>query len=309
MKPLLTLAFKCVLATSSGLSVMAVAGDHHHSPLEFSSEAVTENIIMLQGKGGNIGLLTGEQGLLMVDDDYGEMSQALSSALEAYGGEKQLTYIINTHWHGDHTQGNKVFGQFAPIVAHDNVRQRLLTRNEVKLFGLVSEPYEAPALPSITYQQQLTLYINSEQVQLLYLGHGHTDGDSIVWFKSANVIHMGDFFFNGFFPFVDLAHGGNVLTLAKNIEKLLPDMPDDIRIIPGHGPLASKADLQAYVDMLKGTSAEVQALKAKGLSLSAIQQQGLSDQWAPWTDGFISVPVWIEIVYSSLSDRKPHQHK
>ena len=150
------------------------------------------------------------------------------------------------------------------------------------------------------YEKAMSLHINGEEVELVHFAGGHTDGDSVVFFKSANVIHTGDHFFNGFFPFVDVDSGGNVLVMAKNIKVLLGMIDDDTKIIPGHGPLANKADLMAFVKMLEGTAAEVKAMRDKGLSVDEIQQQGLSDNWQSWTDGFLTTDVWVGIVYSSL---------
>jgi glyoxylase-like metal-dependent hydrolase (beta-lactamase superfamily II) len=273
---------------------------HHPDSPTFSITPVSRNISMLQGRGGNLALLTGQQGLLLVDNDYQDMSAALESALAGYGGTDKLTYIINTHWHGDHTGGNLALGQYANIVAHDNVRKRLLSAQEVKLFKMKSDPYPEIAVPSITYEKAMSLHINGEEVELVHFAGGHTDGDSVVFFKSANVIHTGDHFFNGFFPFVDVDSGGNVLVMAKNIKVLLGMIDDDTKIIPGHGPLANKADLMAFVKMLEGTAAEVKAMRDKGLSVDEIQQQGLSDNWQSWTDGFLTTDVWVGIVYSSL---------
>ena len=290
-----------LIAAAFTLSVTAQADEHHASPKSFKAKPVTDQITMLQGRGGNVAVLAGDQGLLMIDDDYKDMSPALQKALEAFGGEDKLTYIVNTHWHGDHTQGNHHFGHHAQIIAHDNVRERLLTSQEVKLFNMVTEPYPEHALPSITYKERMQLHMNGEQVSLLHLPGGHTDGDTIVHFKKANVVHMGDNFFNGFFPFVDVQNGGNVLKMAENIGQVIAMIDDDTKVIPGHGPLSNKAELMAFQAMLQGTTAEVQALKAKGMNLGAIQAAGLSDQWQEWTDGFLSETVWIGIVYASLA--------
>ncbi len=185
------------------LSKTVLAEKYHADTHSFKSIPVTEHIWMLQGKGGNIALLTSEQGLLMVDDDYKVMSEALKKQIEYFGGLDKLTYIINTHWHGDHTEGNLNFASHAHIVAHDNVRTRLLTSQEIKLFQMVSQPYPEEALPSITCTKSMKLYMNGEQVHIVHYPDGHTDGDSIVFFKHANVVHMGDHHFSGFFPFVD----------------------------------------------------------------------------------------------------------
>ncbi len=280
-------------------SPLLFSASHRDSP-SFNTVDVTANIKMLQGKGGNVALLMGSQGILMVDDDFSVMSDALKGEIVKHGGLDQLTYIINTHWHGDHTQGNLALGAHAQIVAHDNVRARLLTRQEIKLFNMVSEPYPGPALPSITYQKAMKLHFNEEEISLVHYANGHTDGDSVVFFKKANVVHMGDHFFSGFYPFVDLDTGGNVLTMAKNVGQILVLIDNDTKLIPGHGPLSSKADLQAFRDMLLGTSAEVKAMKAEGMSLEQIQAAGLSDKWQSWTKGFLSTETWIGIVYGSL---------
>jgi len=286
------------IAVSFSTNVFADAS-HDHSA-SFSSTKITPQITLLQGKGGNVAALTGDQGTLIIDDDYLDMSPALTTALEPLGGLEKLTYIINTHWHGDHTGGNKVLGDHATIVAHDNVRKRLLSKQEIELFNMVSEPYPEPALPSVTYEKSMTLHFNGETVELMHLAKGHTDGDSVVIFKNANVVHMGDHFFNGFFPFVDVSSGGNVLTMAENVAIMLNKVDDNTVIIPGHGPLAKKADLEAFHLMLKGTAEEVQTMKDKGMNLKAMQAQGLSEKWNSWTDGFLNTETWISIIDASL---------
>ena len=281
-------------------SLPAIADAHHEKPSSFVATKITNDIYMLQGKGGNIAVLNGAQGTLVIDDDYQDMSPALNKALSPFGGTDALRYIINTHWHGDHTGGNLSLGHSAAIVAHDNVRQRLLTKQEIELFNMVSQPYPQHALPSITYQQRLSLHFNNEEIQLIHLANGHTDGDSVVLFKDANVIHMGDHFFNGFFPFIDLGTGGNAVTMAANVGAILETIDKDTIVIPGHGPLANKQDLQAFHAMLIGTTKEVMDMKQAGMSLEKIQQKGLSETWDSWTDGFLSTDVWIQIVDGSL---------
>jgi cyclase len=281
-------------------SSLVLAEKHHADTLSFKTIQVTDNIWMLRGKGGNIAVLTGEHGLLMVDDDYKVMSDALKKQIQHYGGLDKLTYIINTHWHGDHTEGNLSLGNHALIVAHDSVRTRLLTTREIKLFKMVSQPYPEVALPNMTYTKAMKLFMNGEEVRIVHYPEGHTDGDSIVFFKHANVVHMGDHHFSGFFPFVDIEHGGNVLKMAANVKTVLAKINDKTKVIPGHGPLSTKADLQDFYDMLLGTSAEVQKMIDQGLNLEQIKLKGLSKRWKSWTDGFLSTEVWIGIVYSSL---------
>lgn len=281
-------------------SASANAEDHHKQGVSFKTQKITDTISMLKGRGGNIGILQGEQGVLMIDDDYQNMTPALEKALGQFGGQDKLTYIVNTHWHGDHTQGNLHFGKHAQIIAHDNVRERLLTSQEVKLFNMKTEPYPEHALPSLTYQKTLTLHMNGEEVKIIHLPGGHTDGDSVVFFKKANVIHMGDHYFNGFFPFVDVQNGGNVAGMAKNVGKILELINENTVIIPGHGPVSNRKELAEFKVMLEGTSAEVAAMRAKGMNLGQMQVEGLSSKWDKWTDGFLSSQVWIGIVNSSL---------
>jgi len=294
----------CIFIILVCFSGSTLAEKHHAEALSFKTIKVSDHLWMLQGKGGNIAILTGEQGLLMVDDDYKVMSDALKKEIQHYGGLDKLTYIINTHWHGDHTEGNLSLGSHALIVAHDSVRTRLLNRQEIKLFKMVSEPYPKEALPTVTYVKSMKLYMNDEEVEIVHYPQGHTDGDSIVFFKHANVVHTGDHHFSGFFPFVDIEHGGNVLNMAKNVHSILAIIDDQTKVIPGHGPLSNKADLQDFYDMLIGTSAEVQKMIDQKLSLEQIQAKGLSKQWDSWTDGFLSTEVWISIVHSSLMKDK-----
>jgi len=300
-KTIVNILFFCLLFC---FSIGTQAETHHTKSLSFKSIEVADNLWMLQGKGGNIALLTGDQGLLMVDDDYKVMSEALIKQVNHYGGLEKLTYIINTHWHGDHTEGNLSLGSHALIVAHDNVRTRLLNSQEIKLFKMVSKPYPEDALPDVTYIKAMKLYINNQEISIVHYPQGHTDGDSIVFFKQANVVHMGDHHFSGFFPFIDIDHGGDVLNMAKNVKSVLAIIDNDTKIIPGHGPLSTKKDLQDFYNMLLGTSSEVQQMIDKKMTLEQIKNEGLTKKWDSWTDGFLSTEVWIGIIYNSLMKYK-----
>ena len=288
----------------SGLMVAyaqcALSDDHHVGSASFTQAQVTQHVILLQGKGGNVALLKSADGLLMVDNDYKEVSDALKKALGQHGGIERLKYVINTHWHGDHTQNNLLVGKHADIVAHHNVRRRLSQPGEVKFFNMKSDGYPDEALPSITYAESLSLYLNRQHIEILHFPGSHTDGDSIVWFKNENVLHLGDLFFNGFFPFVDLDSGGNVIGLADSVASILKLADRDTHIIPGHGPLTDKAGLEAYHAMLIGSIKEVRAMKKRGQSLKDMQDAGLSARWDSWTTGFISTDAWIGFVYASL---------
>jgi len=291
-----------LLVSAMGMSNVASAHSAQHSSElkseRFKSSDVTEHIVMLQGEGGNLAVLTGEQGLLMVDSDYDRNANELEKIIQQFKGHA-LEFVINTHWHGDHSGGNAVVGKQASIIAHDNVRKRLSVPQEIKLFNMVSEPYPEHALPSLTYNDRMTLHRNGEEIQLVHFPKGHTDGDTVVFFRNANVVHMGDLYFSNFFPFVDIGTGGNVVNYTNNVGKVLELIDDNTKIIPGHGPLSSKTDLKTFHKMLQGTTEEVRKMKQEGLTLAQAQKQGLSEQWKSF-EGFIKTPVWIGFVWQSL---------
>lgn len=282
-----------------GLQV-SYSADHHAPTKTFKSIPLTDTITLLRGMGGNIILVQGEHGLVMIDADYKEMSAALELILTEYGGIDKVTYLINTHWHGDHTEGNELVGHHAQIVAHDNVRARLLTRQEIKLFDMVSEPYPEHALPSLTYSKQLSLFINGEVFEVVHFPRGHTDGDSVVFMKHANIVHMGDHFFANMFPFVDVENGGDVVQMADNIAAVIARIDDNTTVIPGHGLVSDKSDLMAFHEMLVGTINEVKTMMAEEMTVEQMQEEGLSLDWEEWANGLISSEHWIEIIVSSL---------
>lgn len=288
------------MAVTFGATALTASAGHHQSGPSFSQQQVKGPIQVLQGKGGNIGVLKGADGVLLIDNDYPDMSKALKKALKPFGGVESVRFVINTHWHGDHTGGNALLGPESLIVAHDNVRERLSRPQEVKLFNMKSPAYAEQALPEITYSQSLNLHFGGENLELVHYPGGHTDGDTVVFFRNSNVIHTGDHFFNGFFPFVDVDSGGNVLRMANNVADIIDRIDNDTVIIPGHGPIADKEDLKAFHTMLIGTYADVQTKIMDGMDLAEIQEQGLSELWQPWTKGFLDEKTWISIVYASV---------
>jgi glyoxylase-like metal-dependent hydrolase (beta-lactamase superfamily II) len=255
---------------------------------------------LLRGRGGNVLLSLGEDGILQVDTDYPEYAAAYEQAIKSLGGERPR-FIINTHWHGDHVGGNAFWGERdAVIVAHQAVRERMSTRQEMKRFQRIVEPSPAPALPLVTYADALVLHVNGDTVEVQHYPRGHTDGDSVVFFVEQNVVHMGDHMFNGAFPFVDLGSGGNVLAFTRNVAAILQRVDDQTIVVPGHGALASSADLQQYHQMLVETTAEVRAMASRSESREAILEQGLDDKWQSWGRGFIDEPSWIGFILDSL---------
>ena len=267
------------------------------SSVQIQSQKVAGNVHMLMGAGGNIGVSAGEDGILIIDDQFAPLADKIRASLrEIDPGD--LQFVINTHWHGDHTGGNAEFGREATIVAHDNVRKRLSTDQTVRGNAVPASPKEA--WPVITFEQSLSIHFNGEEIKVMHLPIGHTDGDSVILFTDSNVVHMGDDFFAGRFPFVDLGSGGNAVSLAKNIGEAIEHLPADVKIIPGHGPLSTLDDLKTYHRMLEDTIATVKSAKESGKSLEEVQEAGFSDEWKGWGSGFINDSVWAEIIYNSL---------
>jgi glyoxylase-like metal-dependent hydrolase (beta-lactamase superfamily II) len=253
---------------------------------------------MLQGRGGNVGALVGTDGILIVDDDYKQVSEKLAAALKDLGTATPR-YVLNTHWHGDHTQGNEFFGKTSTIVAHANVRKRLM---EPFTRGTNITPASpVVAWPVMTYTSEMSIYFGGEEVRLVHYPSGHTDGDTVVFFKGSNVVHLGDDFFVGRFPFVDIDTGGNVQGLINNIGSLLTTIPADAKLIPGHGPVSTHADLKTYHAMLIDTAKIIQDAMKAGKSLDEIKKAGLPEKYNEAGSGFIKTPAWIETIYRSYS--------
>jgi cyclase len=261
---------------------------------------VNGNVYLLQGRGGNVGAIVGMDGILIIDDDYKVVSEKLREALKALGASSPK-FILNTHWHGDHTEGNFAFGGESVIVAHENVRKRML--NPPVLFGQTTPAYPSIALPVITYAESITLHFDGDEIRAVHYPSGHTDGDTVVFFKKANVVHLGDDFFAGQFPFVDLDSGGSVQGLINNVGHLITQIPADAKLIPGHGPLSTLDALKSFRQTLIETSQIVQDAMKKKQTLDEIKKAGLPEKYKEWGSGFIKTDSWIEIVYRSYSKK------
>ncbi len=286
------------------VTVMAFAArvEAADSQIEVTTVAVGSGIAMLMGEGGNLAVSHGADGVLVVDDQYARMSQKLLAAIDGLSNSP-LRYVLNTHWHGDHTGGNaNMEGRGATIVAHDNVRARMSAPQNNPFFGRTTPASPAEALPVITFGQDLTLHFNGLWVHAEHVDPAHTDGDSIVWFQGANVVHTGDIYFNGMYPFIDASSGGDVGGMFVAVDRVLAQVDDDTKIIPGHGPLSNRAELVVYREMLKTLSERVAKLIREGKTVEeVVASKPTADHDAKWGGGFLKPDPFVQVLYAVLS--------
>jgi glyoxylase-like metal-dependent hydrolase (beta-lactamase superfamily II) len=261
-------------------------------------EQVAPGVAVLFGRGGNIGLSYGADGNAIIDDQYAPLTERILAAIRTLDPDP-IRFVINTHWHGDHTGGNENVGRTgAVIVAHDNVRRRMSMEQVVR--GETVAPSPSGALPVVTFTQGLTFHMNGDDIRVVHVQHAHTDGDALVYWTRANVLHMGDTFFNGMLPFVDLDSGGSIDGAILAVEAGLAIANDGTVIIPGHGPVAHRADLVRYRDMLVSLRDQVRRAMRAGRTLDQIKAMRLADRYGPPT-AFISPDAMIETIHRSLS--------
>jgi cyclase len=284
-KILLVTAITAFFSSSSAIS------QDRWADAKITSQPVSGSVHMLEGMGGNIGVSAGPEGILIIDDQYAPLAEKIATAIGDIS-KQSIKYIVNTHYHGDHTGSNAYFAEVkgSTIFAHDNVRKRLADKEE----------HTHAELPIVTYQQGITFHFNGDTINVMYMPAGHTDSDSVVWFEEANVLHPGDLFFEGRFPYIDLDGGGTVTGYINNVTKLIGMLKDDTKIIPGHGKLATKADYQKALDMLVDTAAMVKSMKAEGISLDDAVKQGLGEKYTAWAWNFITEEKWISTLYKGI---------
>lgn len=262
---------------------------------------VSDNIYMLQGQGGNIGVFTGDDGTFIIDDQFAPLTPKILEAIKSIGGDSPR-FTLNTHYHRDHTGGNENFGNSGTlIVSHHNVRERLKNGSFIQAFSMKSDPAIKVALPVLTFSTDMHFHINSDSVKAVHVPTAHTDGDSYIHFKNANVVHAGDIFFNGFYPFIDAAGGGSVRGMIQAAEEILAITDSNSKIIPGHGPLSNKTELKHYRDMLETVYSRLLKLKNTGVSVEdAILQEPLKDLEQEWGDGMFTGEKWISVIYPAV---------
>jgi glyoxylase-like metal-dependent hydrolase (beta-lactamase superfamily II) len=291
-------------------SALASAQDQDFAKVQIKVTKVSGNLYMLEGSGGNIAASVGEDGIVIVDDQYAPLADKIAAALKSLGvTDKPVRFVINTHYHGDHTGGNLPFATAgSTVIAQDSVRKRLETGGRAGNGGSLSMDMKAApkgALPIITFDHDVTVHLNGEDIRALHFPAGHTDGDAIVFFPKANVVHMGDDFVRYGYPFIDVTAGGSVQGMIAACEKVAAVLPADVKVIPGHGQIATLGDVRDYATMLKATSAAVQAALKSGKTVDQMKKDKILAAWdKKYSGDFVTSDVFIETLYNSLTNQK-----
>ena len=297
---------KTVLVAAMAIATATRMTDaQEQEEVDITLEEVGKGVYMLTGRGGNIGVSAGDDGVFLIDDQYAPLTPEIRRAVAKISDEP-VRFVFNTHWHGDHTGGNENFGKAGSvIVAHDNVRKRLAAGQIMNFVGQEREVPPAPeaALPVVTFDNTVTFHLNGDELHAFHVRNAHTDGDAILRFRNANVVHMGDVYFSGYYPFIDASSGGSLAGMIGAIDRALELIDEETRVIPGHGPLADRAGLESYRNMLATVHGRIELMIDEGLSLEAIQAQRPTSEFdAEWGDGFIPPDQWVELVYREMTD-------
>lgn len=264
-------------------------------------EKVRDNIYLLKGRGGNIGLCVGEDGAFLIDDQYAPATDNILAAVKSVTDQK-IKFVINTHWHGDHTGGNEAMGKAdAVIFAHENVRQRMSTKQFMKAFNSEVPPSPKDALPVVTFTQDIKFHLNKETISAVHYAHAHTDGDSVIFFEKANVVHAGDIYFKGMYPFIDAGSGGTIGGMIKAVDQIIAKCDDNTIIIPGHGSLSNKKEITGYRNMMADVRDKVKELKSQGKSdLDVIAANVTAKYDEELAGGFFKPKNFISWVYETV---------
>lgn len=269
--------------------------------VEIKVQHLRGNLYALFGQGGNLGMSAGDQGVFLIDDQFAPLTAKILAAIRTVS-DQPVIYVLNTHFHGDHTGGNENLGEDGVlIISHDNVRRRLT--GELQRIGRETTPAPAAALPVITFNDQASIFINGEEARATHYANAHTDGDSVIVFADVNVIHMGDIFFSNMYPYIDLSSGGSVDGLIAAVEDVLANVDDDTILIPGHGPIGAKADLEAYLAMLTTVRGRIKDMMAAGATLEEVVVAAPSAEYdTEWASGFMPGDRFVTTIYNSLED-------
>lgn len=284
------------------LAACLAASVHARDVVPIDTIAVADGIAMLIGDGGNVGVSTGSNGTFVIDDQYAPQYDVIRAAI-AKLDPSPVRFVINTHWHGDHTGGNEQMGtDGAIIVAHENVRQRLSTDQVIAFFDMKAPASPPAAWPLVTFSKDLTFHFNGDEIHVFHVLNAHTDGDAVIHFRRANVIHTGDVFFNGRYPFIDAGAGGSITGMITAVEAILALADAKTKIIPGHGPLTDRKGLEAYRDMLKSTHDAITTLMIAGNSPDEVVGAKPTAAWdGAWGGAFIKPDVYVRMIIDSVT--------
>jgi len=295
---------KRTAALLASLAACAAFAQEDFSKVEIKTIPLADHTYMLMGAGGNLGLSVGEDATFLIDDQYGPLTPKIQAAIAAVTA-KPVKFILNTHWHFDHTGGNENFGGAgAVLVAHENVRRRMSSEQFIEFMKAKVPASPHVALPVVTFSEGLAFHLNGDEMRVMHVPRAHTDGDAIVHFVKSDVIHMGDVFFNGMYPFIDTSSGGTIDGMVAGCDMALAIAGDATKIIPGHGPLGTKAELRAYRDMLAAVSARVKKLVAEGRKPDEIAKAGVTADFdAQYGKGFLDPATFAEMVAVNILRR------
>lgn len=276
--------------------------------VQIGAEKLAENLYMLWDSGGkgNTVVLTGDEGILMVDTKVENSVDKLLAKISELS-EKPIRFAMITHWHFDHVGGNeKVAKTGTTIIAHENVRKHMGIEHDMKLLNAKVPPSPCIALPLVTFKKEMTFHLNGEDVKVFHVEPGHTDGDAVIYFQNANVIHMGDLYFEGLYPYIGIYSGGSINGMIKVIHQILPMIDQKTKVVPGHGPLSNKVQLQTYVFMLTAIRDNVSQLMQKGHTMEQViaakPTRAFDEKWGK---GFLPPDQFAKLVYMDLSPKLP----
>jgi len=276
---------------AAALFATAVSAQEDFSKVEIQTEKLADTVYMMTGSGGNLGLSVGEDAVFVIDDQFAPLTPKIQAAIAKLSSEP-VKFVLNTHWHFDHTGGNENLGKAgAIIVAHENVRKRLSSEGFIEFFGMKTKPEPQIALPVVTFTRDISFHLNGDELVVTHAPRAHTDGDSMVRFGKSNVVHMGDTFFNKLYPFIDTSSGGTVAGVLAAVDGVLRTAGDDTKIIPGHGPLASKAAISGNI---RGQ------IKAGKTLAQVIASKPTAKYDAVWGKGFLAPEKFVEMLYGNL---------
>jgi cyclase len=286
---------------AAALFAAPVRAQDDMSKVEIQTEKLADHVYMMTGSGGNLGVSVGEDGVFLIDSQFAALTPKIQAAI-AKLSDKPVRFVLNTHWHFDHTGGNENLGKAgAVIIAQENVRKRMSSEGFIAFLGMKTKPSPTIALPIVTFTRDVGFHLNGEDIRASHAPNAHTDGDTVVQFTKSNVVHMGDTFFNGLYPFIDTSSGGSVAGVLAAADRALKTVSDSTKIIPGHGPLASKADLKAYREMLASVSGRITAQIKQGKKLEEVQASKPTAQFdAKWGKGFLPPDKFVEMLYGNL---------